>query len=587
MAYERLIEDISFFIDMFVEIPEVDPYKLRCIRENEDPEGILKWNKCYLPRYQEEFIHTVLRRIRHYKGLVVEKSEKMGATMSMVLISLWYFLFIPRSDILIVKPHRKDVYTEDYLNLLIKNPEELRNNSPMPIMNLILLMYKRLPTKLKPYFGIELKEDKEQHYKCYIINHDNKNRIYVTSNHKEFFLDDLLMQDKTREQRYFKAIFLDDMAFNRKVDNLWPQLKPHTDSVICISSPNGKNNLFYELKENHSADLYTLHWILKPETSKQWYNGIQKISTPDYIEQYLNINYDIKYIKKRKKTEKNKTRKVNTSILNVISTQSLNNTPTANFKLSEEAIQFEVEREKAKKIEKEKKKNEKKQNISCLTGKNRSEHKNPKEIKVLEYNEVLKKLISGESKSVNLPIVKENSKSEMITSTSKLENLISMKEIRFCYYIGYCLDIMYEVYDKQHELNKVKYSRPTKERRYSYRKTEEIFGIECTKEDEKESIAKEEAIAREELKVEQAKKAEYKLQQEQLQQQNRKSNGLAEKKAKEERKKAIAKAWLQFEDDNFFDRNPIEPHEIKQLKARKKQIESQENHNANRKTKKT
>ena len=308
---EECTDRIEFFINMVVEIPELKREKPGRLPLTRKPEDVLKWEKILLPRFQEELIHTIIRRITNSKNLLIEKSEKMYATSSMILISLWYFLFVPRSDILIVTPMKKNVYIDDFLNLLHRNPEEIDKLKNIPVMNLLILMYKRLPIKLKPYSGMEFIVNKSNHYICHLINNDNGNRIYVTSGHKEFSLNKLFMDNENASHRYFRAIFIDDMAFNHNIDDLWPQLKEYTDSIICISSANGKNNLFYELKEEGLTDLYTLHWILKSDTGKEWYNGKQKQHSPEYIEQFLNINYNVKDVLKRtidpeKKSQKKK-----------------------------------------------------------------------------------------------------------------------------------------------------------------------------------------------------------------------------------------------------------------------------------------
>ncbi len=571
MSYYGSIENISFFANLFVEIPEVDKNT-----------ASVKYTKCILPRFQEEFIHTVVRRITNFKGLIVEKSENMSATTSMLIISLWYFLFVPRSDILIITPLRKNVYIDDYLKQLQKKPEEIK----IPLMNKLLLMYRKLPTKMKPYFGIEFKEDETEHYRCYLINHDNKNRIYVTSGHKEFTLNNLL-QNQKRENSHFRAIFIDDMAFNRNVDSLWGQLKPHTDSIICISTPNGKNNLFYELKQTTYADLYTLHWTLKPETSKQWYHGLQKIQSPDYIEQYMNINYEVKFVKRRKSTKKKEVRNnkgiaLTTPKLNTpVYLEELKETSVANLQLSDEAIAFEEKKETEKEeikqhqkaLDKEIKKVLMKQNISCLTGKEREPHKNPKEIKSLEYNEVLTKLINGESKSINLPIIRATSNPEMIRSTARLEKLLGEKEIIFSKYFYYCKDILYEVYGKDHILSKIAYQMPELPKNYNPRKSEELFGIKFTTK-EAEFVKDEDARQEAKLAEEWAKEiALSKARNEEKAQQDaiiRKLQGINEE---EESRKERVSAWEPGEDDTFYDRNPLEPYEIREYLAKQKKYD--------------
>lgn len=612
---EECTDRIEFFINMVVEIPELKREKTGRAPMGRRPEDVLKWEKILLPRFQEELIHTIIRRINNSKNLLIEKSEKMYATSSMILISLWYFLFVPRSDILIVTPMKKNVYIDDFLNLLHRNPEEIDKLKNIPVMNLLILMYKRLPIKLKPYSGMEFIVNKSNHYICHLRNNDNGNRIYVTSGHKEFSLNKLFADNENGVHRYFRAIFIDDMAFNHNIDDLWPQLKEYTDSIICISSANGKNNLFYELKEEGLTDLYTLHWILKSDTGKEWYNGKQKQHTPEYIEQFLNINYNVKDVLKRtidpekksqKKKEKEDLKKEKTvqtsnitltqedkvvpppdmikkpekmsdsdykSFVELINWMNSNaKRPTDPVKPMEKdkqtkeqsALDKKENKKEEQKEEKKEKKEKKKPKISCLTGVTRPMHKNPKGTQPKEYKEILKDLIKADSKSVNLPVVKNNTKAQMIISTAKLENLIRTKGIIYNYCFYSCLDLLYDVYDKEHALNKLIIPTPKLKNKISTQKTSQIFSVEITEEDKKEAISE-------------LRKFEYNRKID-----NYKMNAAREAKReaaikdelqrvtklglnpKAERRRYIERGWRLGIDNADHDRDPIEPYQIRE-----------------------
>ncbi len=71
------------------------------------------------------------------------------------------------------------------------------------------------------------------------------------------------------------GVFWDEMAFTPDAEGIWASLKPAIDSggtFAGISSPNGKDNIFYELysDENNGIGKFRLHWQDHPLRDESW-----------------------------------------------------------------------------------------------------------------------------------------------------------------------------------------------------------------------------------------------------------------------------------------------------------------------------
>ena len=440
MIYQEGQEKEMFFLQHFIFWPRLNPN-----HNTRNPvfekESLTIFKEKYLPeRCEVEFIRTVRNRIDNGKNLIVEKSANMNSTLCVILLYLWYFLFIKNTNFLIIVPKRKDVYA---CSLIENNQIDLRDIDEfkkLPIMNLILYIFKNLPKGIKPVFGVELREErKDGQYYAYLINHDYENTIIVTSCIKGADIDEIIEEVVDNYYLPLTSVFLDDFAFNSCDDEIWKLLDGYTDSIIMASCPNGKKNLFYELKERNAADIYTFHWMLSERTSHSWYEGIQRIYTKEYIEQYYNMNYDVK-TRFKTHAERNKW------------LQTLKRPPLTP---EEKSLRKEKREEKKAALAAKTKERSVIKNISCLTKEERPRFKSIKIDKVSDIKDIKYKLISGQTKSVNLPVANDDSDKAMITSLLKLDRLLAIKRRKFFSDFEAAIDIITIYYGKEETLTKV------------------------------------------------------------------------------------------------------------------------------------
>ena len=77
----------------------------------------------------------------------------------------------------------------------------------------------------------------------------------------------------------FSEVFFDEMALQEAVRTVWTGMIPtlgDRGKLLAVSTPNGKNNLFYDIwtnKNSDYSDIYRikLHWTENPEHDEAWY----------------------------------------------------------------------------------------------------------------------------------------------------------------------------------------------------------------------------------------------------------------------------------------------------------------------------
>jgi hypothetical protein len=259
---EKCKNNILFWFEFYVSFPEA-PSKTPFIFKNY--------------RYKKEYIKKLAENLKQGRGLIVSKSENMGATELTALVLLWYWLFYENSNFVIFGRTSREVF---------------RGTDPNTIFCLYRYVLDRLPPML---IHPRLKED-QQPYKLIInrrrqfcamlINPLNGNRLYGYSGARINYLP---------ANRQFKAAWFDDMAFQKHQETHLAKLK--SIPVIATSCPNGTASVFYDLTQEAAFDQYTLHWADNPDCDEAWHKHILETADPIYIEQFLNINFDYKYKK--------------------------------------------------------------------------------------------------------------------------------------------------------------------------------------------------------------------------------------------------------------------------------------------------
>jgi len=276
----------------------------RFLNRNEHPLGLKGLVEATPPLllypFQKHYARKLISCIEQGIPLIVEKSEKMGATMVTSLLLLWYWLFKPDSNSVIICKSFRDLYIK---------------SSHRSIFRMFELILKALPECIMPRGSYEFRYNRKRRYYCVLINKLNGNRLYGFSSNRKAFLP---------KRHQIKAVFFDDFAFHKHADFHWHYFR-HADSRIAVSCPRGKANLFYELtrKKNTTSSkdkkappeacdslagdrhevskgedpLYvvrwrSLHWFVHPEYDQSWYENARETLEPKYISQFINIHYD-------------------------------------------------------------------------------------------------------------------------------------------------------------------------------------------------------------------------------------------------------------------------------------------------------
>ena len=232
-----------------------------------------KTAKPFLPyRFQYDFIKKLIKYIEKGDNLAVEKAMKMGSTTCVALVVLWYWLYRPHSNFAWLARVKKDIY-------YTKNPGS--------VFSIFKFVLEHLHDNVRPDYRI--RHNRRRIYFSVITNLSNGNKIYGFSGSRLNFLPG----------RHFKAVIFDDMAFQPFADFHHSLFGPTTGSMLFVSTPNGTSNLFFYLVHVKKVDCYKLYWQLHPDYTDDWYKTQCQSLDPEYIEQFVNTVYFIKWRKQR------------------------------------------------------------------------------------------------------------------------------------------------------------------------------------------------------------------------------------------------------------------------------------------------
>jgi hypothetical protein len=257
---EKCRNNIIFWLEFYVSFPET-PSKTPFIFKNY--------------QYKKDYIKKLADNIKQGKGLVVSKSEDMGATELTALVLLWYWMFHPDCNFAVFARNTRKLCT-------VSNPET--------IFGLYRYVLERTPERLlfpkikegqKAYRLLPYRDNK---LCAMLVNTFTGNVIYGFSGGKISYFP---------RSRAFKAVWFDDMAFHRYETEHYHKVKKWP--VIATSCPNGTASTFYDLTQDPELEQYRLHWSDNPDCDESWHQHILETLDPVYIEQFLNINFDYKY----------------------------------------------------------------------------------------------------------------------------------------------------------------------------------------------------------------------------------------------------------------------------------------------------
>ena len=215
--------------------------------------------------FQYKVVEWILRKINNQEDGLVEKSRDMGASWLFVYVFQWLWQFgDPGNDFLIGSRKREFVDEIGNLDTLF---EKIRFN-----------------LRKQPYFlmppGFDWK------------THDNFMRL-VNPKTGSYIKGESCNVYFGSGGRY-KSCLLDEFSkWDNKDFSAWKSLGDTTRSRFPVSSANGKNNHFYELREQRDAkiDVLTLLWKLHPEKNQEWYEAEKARRSKEELAQEVDIDY--------------------------------------------------------------------------------------------------------------------------------------------------------------------------------------------------------------------------------------------------------------------------------------------------------
>jgi hypothetical protein len=249
--YIRCQQDILFWFKFFAHT--YDP-RLTAAHTTPDRPFIL------FP-YQEETVCRLVYAIETGEDLIIEKSRDMGLSWLIALVFQWYWQFKVGSSFLIGS---RKLALVDQLGDLSSIFGKIRYNLQVQPAWL-------LPTGY---------QEKKHSLTARLINPANDNAITGEACTEQF----------ARGGRY-RAILMDEFAFWQSAEASFMAAGFASPCRLLLSTPNGLNNCFAQLRHSEFLPLLTLHWQLHPFKTQAWYEQQCKRMTEDMIARELDINY--------------------------------------------------------------------------------------------------------------------------------------------------------------------------------------------------------------------------------------------------------------------------------------------------------
>lgn len=246
---EKARRDVLFFINQFAWT--YDPR----------PESPPHHHPFMLYEFQEDYIRELEATYKEVQDLLTDKSRDMGVSWMVLSWILWHWLFDPSFNALIGS--RKEDFVDNYL--------------PDSAFGKLHYMLERLPKWILPD-GFDL--DKHRTY-LKIINPESGNTIQGESANADF----------SRQGRY-SVILLDEFAFWPWAASVWTATADSAPCRLVVSTPNGTENKFAELRHSGKIKVRSLHWPLHPHKDEAWYEAEKSRRTPKEVAQELDLDYE-------------------------------------------------------------------------------------------------------------------------------------------------------------------------------------------------------------------------------------------------------------------------------------------------------
>jgi hypothetical protein len=189
-------------------------------------------------QYEDTYINWVQEHINGKKDCFTEKSRDMGISWCLMGIAIYNWLFIDG-----FKGHLGSKKEDD-----VDRSEDIRS-----LFEKLRYLLGEIPPWLLPY-GFDWK--KHSMY-MRILNPYNSSAITGESSNRDF----------GRAGRY-SMCFMDEFAAMEYADEAWTATGDSTPCRIVCGTPMGSGNKFWQLRFKSSIDIFTAHWTLHPEKSK-------------------------------------------------------------------------------------------------------------------------------------------------------------------------------------------------------------------------------------------------------------------------------------------------------------------------------
>jgi hypothetical protein len=207
-------------------------------------------------KFQDEYILALENAYQTSSDFLTEKSRDMGASWIILTWVVWHWL-----------------YDKSFNALVGSRKEDLVDNYQLDsLFGKIDYTLQRLPKWLCPNYTRTY---------CKIVNNDNGNAIQGESANRDF----------SRQGRY-SCCLLDEFAFWEFASSVWTATADSAPVRFPLSTPNGKNNKFAELRFSDQIKTVSLHWSKHPFKDQEWYEREKKRRTPREVAQELDLDYE-------------------------------------------------------------------------------------------------------------------------------------------------------------------------------------------------------------------------------------------------------------------------------------------------------
>lgn len=251
-AFDYCKKDIQFFFKYF--LFTYDP------RSSVPDRPFIPWD------YQIKFINDLNADIMAGHSQLTEKSRDMGVTWMVLGVFLYRWLF----------------FNETFL-LGSRTEEEVDKIGNMKsLFERLRYLIAKLPKWMMDLGGAS---------KC-ISNGANSSFMRIFKDNGSSLTGGSMNSNFSRQGRY-KAILLDEFAFIDSPVTIWRACGDSAPCKVVVSTPNGNNNYFAELRKSGKIKINTIHWKQHPFKDEAWYEKQKEDRSPKDVAQELDINYTI------------------------------------------------------------------------------------------------------------------------------------------------------------------------------------------------------------------------------------------------------------------------------------------------------